>query len=49
MEAGYSCTEIETAYKKWCDYWKTYWKLRGTKDGYTKDYVCEITIPISTE
>jgi hypothetical protein len=45
----YTEEEIESAYKKWCDYWKTYWKLRGTKDAYTKDYVCEITIPISTE
>ena len=38
--------EIETAYKKWWDYWRTYWKLRGTKDAYPKDYVCEISIPV---
>ena len=45
----YKEEEIETAYKKWCDYWKTYWRLRGTKDAYPEDYVCEITIPLSTE
>ena len=38
--------EIETALKKWWDYWRTYWKLRGTKDAYPKDYVCEISIPV---
>ena len=43
----YTEEEIETAYKKWCDYWKTYWKLRGTKDAYPEDYVCEISIPVS--
>ena len=37
---------IETAYRKWCDYRRTYWKLRGTKDAYPKDYVCEISIPV---
>ena len=42
----YTEEEIETAYKKWCNYWKTYWKLRGTKDAYPKDYVCEISIPV---
>jgi len=45
----YTEKEIETAYKKWCDYWKTYWKLRGTKDAYPKDYVCEISIPVRAE
>lgn len=42
----YTEEEIETAYKTWCDYWKTYWKLRGTKDAYPKDYVCEVSIPV---
>ena len=45
----YTEEEIETASKKWVDYWKTYWKLRGTKDAYPEDYVCEISIPVSTE
>ncbi len=45
----YTEEEIETAYKKWCDYWREYWKLRGTKDAYPKDYVCEVSIPISAE
>ena len=42
----YSEEEIETAVKKWWDYWKDYWKLRKTKQAYAKDYACEITIPI---
>lgn len=42
----YTEKEIEASYKKWCDYWRTYWKLRGTKDAYPKDYVCEISIPV---
>lgn len=45
----YTEEEIETAYKKWCDYWRTYWKLRGTKNAYPKDYVCEITIPVGED
>ena len=39
----YTEEEIETASRKWWDYWKDYWKSRGTKDAYPKDYVCEIT------
>lgn len=42
----YGEEEIETASGKWWDYWKAYWKLRGTKDAYPKDYACEITIPV---
>ncbi len=42
----YTEEEIETAARKWGEYWRTYWKLRGTKDAYPKDYACEITIPI---
>ena len=45
----YTEEEIEAANKKWWDYWKTYWKLRGTKDAYPEDYVCEISIPVSAE
>ena len=26
--------------------WREYWELRGTEDAYSKDYVCEKTIPI---
>ena len=40
---------IETAYRKWCDYRRTYWKLRGTKNAYPKDYMCEISIPVGAE
>ncbi|SFE81373.1 hypothetical protein [Succiniclasticum ruminis] len=42
----YTGEEIETASKKWWDYWKDYWKLRKTKEAYTEDYACEITIPV---
>ena len=45
----YTEEEIETAARKWWDYWKDYWKLRRTKDAYPKDYACEITIPVSGE
>ncbi len=41
----YTEEEIETASGKWWDYWKEYWKVRGTKDAYPEDYACEITIP----
>ena len=42
----YTEEEIETAASKWWSYWKDYWKLRGTKNAYPKDYACEITIPV---
>ncbi len=42
----YTGEKIETASKKWWDYWKDYWKLRKTKEAYTEDYACEITIPV---
>lgn len=45
----YTEEEIESASKKWYDYWKTYWKLRGTKNAYPKDYVCEISIPVGED
>ena len=44
---AYTEEEIETTSRKWWDYWRDYWKLRGTKDAYPNDYACEITIPIS--
>lgn len=37
--------QIETAYGKWWEYWRSYWKRRGTTDVYPKDYVCEVSIP----
>lgn len=43
----YTEEEIETASRKWWDYWKEYWKLRGTKNALPNDYACEITIPVS--
>ena len=41
----YTEEEIELLSRKWWKYWKEYWKLRGTKDAYPKDYACEISIP----
>ena len=43
----YTEEEIEAAARKWWEYWKAYWQLRGTKDAYPEDYACETTIPIS--
>ena len=43
---AYTEEEIGTASGKWWEYWKAYWKLRGTKDAYPTDYACEITIPV---
>ena len=45
----YTEEEIETTSGKWWEYWRTYWKLRGTKDAYPEDYACEITIPVKDE
>ena len=45
----YTEEEIETASRKWWDYWREYWKSRGTKDAYPKDYACEITIPVGED
>ena len=42
----YTEEEIEKAAGKWWEYWKDYWRLRKTKDAYSKDYACEITIPV---
>ena len=42
----YTEEEIETASRKWWDYWREYWKRRGTKNAWPKDYTCEITIPV---
>lgn len=38
--------DIEKANKKWWEYWKDYWKLRGSKDAYEKDFACEVCIPV---
>ncbi len=45
----YTEEEIETASRKWWEYWKEYWKLRGTKNAYPEDYACEITIPVGKD
>lgn len=39
--------EIATLSKKWWEYWKDYWRLRGTRNAYQKDWACEVTIPVN--
>ncbi len=42
----YTEEEIESLSRKWWEYWKDYWRLRGTRDALPKDYACEVTIPV---
>ncbi|MBR0385265.1 MAG: hypothetical protein IJI05_01795 [Erysipelotrichaceae bacterium] len=41
--------EIEPMSRKWWEYWKRYWKLRGTKEALPKDRTCEVTIPVNMD
>ena len=45
----YTEEEIESSSEKWWEYWKDYWRLRGTRDAFPKDYACEVTIPVNKE
>lgn len=45
----YTEEEIEPLSRKWWEYWKDYWRLRGTHDALPKDYACEVTIPVNKE
>ena len=45
----YTEEEIEPLARKWWEYWKYYWRLRGTRDALPKDYACEVTIPVNKE
>ena len=47
--ASISEEEIELLSRKWWEYWKDYWRLRGTRDALPKDYACEVTIPVDNE
>ena len=47
--ASISEEEIERLSRKWWEYWKEYWRLRGTRDAFPKDCACEVTIPVDTE
>ena len=38
--------EIEALSRKWWEYWKCYWRARGTHDAFQKDWACEVTIPM---
>ena len=42
----YTAEQIEEGNKRWWAYWEDYWRLRGTKDAYEKDYACEVTISV---
>ena len=45
----YTEEEIEPLSRKWWEYWKYYWRVRGTRDALPKDYACEVTIPVDRE
>ena len=45
----YTEEEIEPLSRKWWEYWKDYWRLRGTRDALPKDYACEVTIPVNKD
>ena len=45
----YTEEEIEPLSRKWWEYWKNYWRLRGTRDALPEDYACEVTIPVSKD
>ena len=47
--AAISEEEIEPLSRKWWEYWKQYWRLRGTRNALPKDRACEVTIPVNTE
>ncbi len=41
--------DVEPLSRKWWEYWKQYWQLRGTQDAFPKDPTCEVTIPVNAE
>ena len=41
--------KIEPLSRKWWEYWKKYWQLRGTREALKKDPTCEVTIPVDTK
>ena len=45
----YTEEEIEPLSRKWWEYWKDYWRLRGTRDASPKDFACEVTMPVDKE
>jgi len=48
-KGNYTEEEIEPLSRKWWEYWKDYWCLRGTRDALPKDFACEVTIPVDKE
>ncbi|MBR2811687.1 MAG: hypothetical protein IKD69_09935 [Solobacterium sp.] len=49
QKGKYTEEEIEPLSRKWWEYWKDYWRLRGTRDALPKDFACEVTIPVDKE
>lgn len=43
----YSEDDIKKCSTLWWDYWREYWKLKGTDEAYEDDYACEVTIPLN--
>lgn len=41
--------EIEPLSRKWWEYWKDYWRSRGTHNALPEDFACEVTIPVDKE
>ena len=41
----YTEEAIETASRRWWEYWRTYWLCRKTPQAYETDRACEMTIP----
>ena len=39
---------IEAAHKRWWKYWEDYWR-KGKKEGYEKDWACEVSIPVDLD
>lgn len=39
---------IEAANKRWWRYWEDYWR-KGKKEGYEKDWACEVSIPVDLD
>jgi hypothetical protein len=38
--------QVMEAYRRWWDYWRVYWRVRGTAEALPYDSTCEITLPM---
>ena len=48
QKGEYKEEDIEYASRRWWEYWRDYWRLRGTPEAYQKDWACEVCIPVDT-